>query len=203
MVYLDMKQSVWAGLLTLGAVILLAPACGRKAPGPPPHPLDVLYGFRDVRFGQAPGQIVGLSLTKPVFRATGIDYVAYERSKENLQVGHVTLDNITYAFFKNQLTEIDLLWEPRTRSDPSVPPPLFHVLTNRFGPPSSQKVEAPRLEFHATWEGVLVRLTLVELPPKEGATKKGRGVATIVAKGLAAQRDAATAVPDPRQKSGF
>ncbi|HPA16681.1 MAG TPA: hypothetical protein PLU30_02960 [Verrucomicrobiae bacterium] len=198
-----MKQRTTTGLVALGAMALLAPGCGPKKAPTPPHPLDQLYGFRDARFGVAPNQIPGLNVAKPIFKAAGIDYVTYDRSQENLRIRDVTLDEVRYSFFKKQLTEVDLLWEPRTRSDPSAPPPLFNVLTNQFGPPSVQDIDVQRLEFRATWETARVRLTLLEVRPKDGAMKKGRGLATIVSKGLAAQRDATTAISDGRQKPGF
>lgn len=200
-----MKQRTHKGpLIVIAGMAMLTVACAKKAP-PPPHPLDVVYGFRDARFGTAPTLIRGLDLAKPIFKApSGIDYIVYRRKNENLRFHDVTLDEIRYAFFNKQLMEITLLWDPRDHSDPSVPPAVFSSLTNQFGPPLRQNVSAERREFNASWETMQVRLTLVEVRGSgTNEWNKGRGLATVISKPLAAQLAATTGKPDARLKPGF
>ncbi|MCC6356883.1 MAG: hypothetical protein IT577_23600 [Verrucomicrobiae bacterium] len=196
-----MKCDALRGFLPWVGLGLLVAACGPKAAPVAPDPLDVRYGFRDIRFGQTPIQIQGIDPARPFLRdATAPDYVIHKRSNEELRVRDVVLEDIRYTFFKNQLMEINLFWEPRSRPDPSAPPPLYHFLTNQFGPPDTQEMSLQRKEFRAIWEANLVRLTLVESAPQ--GRVKGRGLATLISKPLAAQRDAARGAA-PRQKFGF
>lgn len=202
MVRHEAKRRAFGGLLAVAGVGLFISACGQKELPPPPEPLDAQYGFRDVRFGQTPNQIPGMDLARPLFRdAASPDYIVYKRSDEGLRVYDVPLDDIRYTFFRNQLMEINLLWEPGSRSDPGAPPPLYHFLTNQFGPPDTQDLNVKRKEFRAIWDANLVRLTLVETPA-DGRIQ-GRGLATLVSKPLAAQKDAAMTQGKTHQKYGF
>ncbi len=198
-----MKQHFIQGLMMLAGMALLTPACAKKRP-PPPHPLDMIYGFRDARFGLAPNMIQGLDMIKPIVKPTpALDYAVYRRLNENLRINNVSLDEIRYAFFRKQLTEITMLWEPEDRSDPSMPPAIYHVLTNQFGPPLQNNVDAVRREFQANWETALVRLTLIETRGQNDERNKGRGTVTLYSKPLVAQLRAVITAPDSRSRPGF
>ena len=189
-----------ASLLAVAALAFAA-AC-TPPPPPAPHALDLRGGFRDVRFGQAPNQIPGLDLNKPISRdPASPDHLVCKRTNDDLRIRDLTLKEIRYAFFRNQLTEINLLWEPRSGNDPATQPAMYHFLTNEFGAASSEGRDAARNEFRAVWEGAAVRLTLVESPPQDRIA--GRGLATFVSKPLAAQRDAASAKSAGQRRYGF
>jgi hypothetical protein len=154
-----------------------------------------------VNFGQSPAKIRGIDSAKPVYTAQEKDlYKIYRRTDEDLQVGDTRLQEIRYAFFKDQLTEIHLLWDPKTHMG-SAQPPIFGFLTNQFGAPTSQAIDTRRREFRAVWEAQWVRLTLIEEAPQERVP--GRGVVTITSKPLAQQRDAVGREAATRPKAGF
>jgi hypothetical protein len=183
------------------ACVLAFDACAKKGAPSFVHPLDRKDGFRDVHFGQSPANIRGIEAARPVYTAQEKDiYKIYRRAGEDLQVGETRLQEIRYAFFKDQLTEIHLLWDPKAHLGSALPP-IFGFLTNQFGAPSSQSIDTKRREFRAVWEAQWVRLTLIEEEPRERIP--GQGVVTITSKPLAQQRDAAGRAAATRPKAGF
>lgn len=198
----DISRDVTPRLATIASLAWLVVACAPPPRPMAPHALDVLGGFRDARFGQAPNQIPGMDINKPLSRdSASPDFLICRRTNDDKRVRNLLLEDIRYTFFRNQLMEINLLWDPKPGSDPAAPPSLYHFLTNQFGPPNSEGRDLVRKEFRAVWEAASVRMTLVESPPQDRV--KGRGLATLVSKPLAAQRDAASAKSPGRPRFGF
>lgn len=83
--------------------------------------------FRDVKWGAAPSSLTGL---KQVERDG--DIIHYERPGEKKDIGGVTLDHVTYSFYKNQFYHAEIDYTGNGAAEA-----LQRSLEAKYGPPDA------------------------------------------------------------------
>lgn len=111
------------GVLYACLACLLLAAGPAAAADPTKKPDD----FRDVKWGAAPSSLPGL---KQVERDG--DIVHYARPGEKKDIGGVTLDHVTYSFYKDQFYHAEIDYTGNGAAEA-----LQHSLEAKYGPPDA------------------------------------------------------------------